>query len=417
MLTSPENDHTPAGGPVVSPHTAIGTPSVVTVTEPVTATHAAVTMDQMLTDTVQQGGSDLHVQVGLHPAIRVLGHVTMQQKYGVISGEALEQMIKAIVDTHSLAQFERDKEMNFAYEVAGVGRFRGNLSRQRGSVKVVFRHIPWRIPNFDELGLPVSIREWVHLKRGLVLFTGATGSGKSHSGAALIDAINSSRAAHILTVEDPVEFVHQSKQSLVAQRQLGDDTTSFAESVKNSMRQDIDVLQIGEIRDTATAEAALAVAETGHLVLSTLHTSSAEQTLHRLLDFFPANQQQVIRSKLAHSLHAVVCQQLLENCAGDGRVLNYEVMVASQAIRHMIRSDRIEQIKGHMETAPRTGPGAMITRDWHLAQLVRESRISPQTAAEASDDADSLAHHLGLRSVEQLLQMDADMFRDHPTHY
>jgi twitching motility protein PilT len=276
-------------------------------------------------------------------------------------------------------QFEEELELDFAYSVPGHARFRVNVFQQRDSVGAVMRMIPWEILPLDALGMPPVVEGFAHLKRGLVLVTGPTGSGKSTTLAAVIDQVNKTRRGHIMTIEDPIEFLHKHEGCLVNQREVGHDTHGFRTALKHVLRQDPDVILVGELRDLDTISVALTAAETGHLVFATLHTQSAQDTISRIVDVFPADQQQQVRTQLAATLQGVVCQALVKTVDGKGRVAALEVMVCNSGIRAMIRDDKLQQIQGALQAGARDG---MQTLNAHLASLVKTGRITYEAGAE-----------------------------------
>ena len=288
-------------------------------------------------------------------------------------------------------RFEEQKELDTSHSIAGVGRFRVNVAMQRGTVAAALRPIPHEIPTFETLGLPDSVRAFAELRRGLVLVTGPTGSGKSTTLASLIDIINRTKPLHITTVEDPIEFLHDHKRSIVTQREIGEDTFSFAESLRRVLRQDPDVILVGEMRDLETISTAITAAETGHLVFATLHTQDAPQTIDRIVDVFPTNQQEQIRVMLAATLEGVVTQQLIVNAEGNTRLPCAEVMVCTSAIRNLIRQSKTHQIYSLMQVG---GSYGMQTMDQGLARLVREGLISESIAYDRSQNEEDLRNHL-----------------------
>jgi twitching motility protein PilT len=292
---------------------------------------------------------------------------------------ALHRMIYSILTQKQREKFEQDLELDFAHAVPGRGRYRVNIYRQRDSIGAAFRPIPGDVRRLEDLGVPDSVAAFAALPRGFVLVAGPTGSGKSTTLAALIDLANRTRREHIMTVEDPIEFLHTHQASLINQREVGGDTHSFAQALKHVLRQDPDIILVGEMRDLETISVALTAAETGHLVLATLHTQDAAQTIDRIIDVFPAHQQQQVRVQLAGSLQGVVCQTLCKNREGGGRVMATEVLVATPAIRNLIREGKTHQIYSAMQAGAKHG---MHTMDQHLAELVRVNRISYEHGLE-----------------------------------
>ncbi|MFH1228747.1 MAG: PilT/PilU family type 4a pilus ATPase, partial [Planctomycetota bacterium] len=289
--------------------------------------HNMVSLETLLLEVVKQEGSDLHITVNSPPRIRISGRL-IDTEHEVLTPEDTKKLIYSILDSNQIAKFEKNLEMDMSFGIEGIGRFRVNVFRQRGVVGAVMRLIPTKIRNFDELGVPRQVCEKIcGTLKGLVLVTGATGSGKSTTLAAMVDYVNSTTKGHILTIEDPVEYVHNHKNCLVNQREVGSDTLEFKNALKTALRQDPDVVLIGEMRDQETTEAALTISETGHLAFATLHTSDAVQTINRIIDIFPSHQQSQVRTQLSFTLQAVFSQQLLPKSSGKGRVLSCEIMI------------------------------------------------------------------------------------------
>ncbi len=339
--------------------------------------------NELLKFMVEKKASDLHLIAGLQPAIRIRGELAAIADSERLTPDSAKELIFSVLTIHQKNMFENDpqsrNELDFAYGLAGVGRFRFNVHVQRGTVAASVRALADRIPTMDELGLTDSVKEFTRAKRGLVLVTGPTGSGKSTTLAALIDAINSTRRDHILTIEDPVEYLHRSKMSYVTQREVGaaGDTLSFRNALKYALRQDPDVILIGEMRDYETIGIAITSAETGHLVFGTLHTSSAAQTVSRIVDVFPTDQQSQVRVQLAGNLLGVVSQILLPKKDGSGRCMACEVLVANSAVRNNIRAGKVDSIYQTLQTAASEG---MQTMDQCLIRLCREGTIDYETA-------------------------------------
>jgi twitching motility protein PilT len=311
-------------------------------------------IDQFLRLLVQQGGSDLHLSCGNPPIIRVHGHL-QRIKFRELTAADMTTLILEVLSAEQRERFESSRDLDFAYEIPGVARFRGNAFVQHRGMGGVFRVIPSRIPSADELKLPQAIREFTRLNKGLVLVTGPTGSGKSTTLAAMIDLINQSRPDHILTIEDPIEFVHQPRVALVNQREVGPHTQSFASALKAALREDPDVILVGEMRDRETISLALTAAETGHLVFGTLHTNSAHKTVDRIIDIFSADQQDQVRAMLSESLRGVVAQQLLRKKGGGGRVAAHEILVGTPAVANLIREAKTYQLPSVIQTGKRDG--------------------------------------------------------------
>ena len=342
-----------------------------------------VSMEELLGLLVQRGGSDLHLSVGSPPKIRIDGRL-VDTDYEPLHPEINKKLIYSVLGPDQVAKFEKDLEIDFSFGVANLGRFRTNAFLQRGTVAAVLRVIPFEVFDFQTIGLPPKVCEWIcELPRGLVLCTGATGSGKSTTLAALVNYINEQRQSHIVTIEDPIEFLHRNKQSLINQREVGGDTHGFGRALKSVLRQDPDIVQIGEMRDLETIEAALTLAETGHLTFATLHTSDVAQTVNRIVDVFPAHQQQQIRTMLSFTLQAVVCQQLVPRATGKGRALAAEIMVCNPAIRALIRDNKAHQIMSIIQTGGAVG---MRTMNQSLFELYRAGTVSYEDALEKSAD-------------------------------
>ncbi len=348
-------------------------------------------LDDLLTYAVENGASDLHLANQLPPCIRIDGSLRPIEGLPRLDNEQIREMIYRILTQNLRERFEATKELDASHMIHGVGRFRVNVFQQRGSVGAVLRAIPHEIPAFDSLGLPDVVAAFAELRRGLVLVTGPTGSGKSTSLASLVNIINRSKPLHIMTVEDPIEFLHNHQRAIVNQREVGSDTESFAEALSHVLRQDPDVIHVGEMRDIETISTALTAAETGHLVFATLHTQDAPQTVDRIIDVFPTAQQDQVRIQLAGSLEAVVTQQLIISSTGLGRVPVAEVMVCSPAIRNLIRSAKTHQIYSLMQTG---GAQGMQTMDQGLARAVKAGRITEAVAFDRCHDPSELRDHL-----------------------
>jgi twitching motility protein PilT len=346
-------------------------------------------LDAFLQHLVQQEGSDLHLSCGNPPIIRVHGEM-QRVKYAPLTPPQMELLLFEILSEEQKAHYQETNDLDFAYEVPGVARFRGNVFMQHHGPGAVFRVIPSRIPTADELKLPTAIREFTHLNKGLVLVTGPTGSGKSTTLAAMIDLINESRGEHILTIEDPIEFVHPVKKALVNQREVGHHTRSFSTALRAALREDPDVILVGEMRDQETISLALTAAETGHLVFGTLHTNSAHKTVDRIIDTFPADQQEQVRAMLSESLRGVVAQQLLKK-KGGGRVAAHEILVGTPAVANLIREAKTFQIPSAIQTGKQHG---MMQMDQSLQALLAAGTIEPDEAYAKAQDKSLFRPHL-----------------------
>jgi len=329
-------------------------------------------IDDLLRKVVELNGSDLHMTVGVPPIVRVDGHLD-PLKYERMTAQDTQRMCYDILTDEQIQRFESTLELDFSYQVPRVARFRVNIFKERGNLAAALRRIPQQIPSLEELGLPNILREIANRPRGLILVCGPTGSGKSTTLAAMINQINSERSEHILTIEDPIEFVHPHKYSVVAQRELGMDTKSFANALKSALREDPDVILVGEMRDQETMQLAVTAAETGHLVFATLHTNSASQTVDRIVDVFPPGQQEQIRIQLSNNLEAVIVQQLLRKPNQPGRACALEIMMASPAIRNLIREGKSHQINSMIQISNNQG---MQTMDQCLRDLYAKGQIS-----------------------------------------
>ena len=353
-----------------------------------------ITMEELLALLVRQGGSDLHISVGSPPRVRVNGTL-MPVEHPALDGETTRRLATSILNSEQIARLDRELEVDCSFGIDGYGRFRVNTFYQRGSVACVLRAIPTGTPNFEQLGMPADVCTRIcGLASGLVLFTGVTGSGKSTSLAAMIDYINTTRNDHIVTIEDPIEFTHKHKRCMVTQREIGDDTKGFKPALKSVLRQDPDVVLVGELRDHETIEAALTLAETGHLTFGTLHTSDAVQTINRIIDVFPSHQQDQVRTVLSFSLEAVFSQKLIPTPRGDGRAMAAEIMMATPGIRALIRDDKAHQIYSHIQTGGSLG---MTTMSQSLANLVGAGKIRLKEAERVVSDTKEL--HSALKAA------------------
>ncbi len=325
---------------------------------------------------VEKGASDLHIGVRNKPILRINGDLVIQEDLPPVTDEETRQLLVDITTPEQLQQFQKEKELDFAYSVPGLARFRVNVLLQRSTLSFAFRVVPIKIPTLDELNMPPVMKQLAAKKRGLILVTGQTGSGKSTTMAALINHINETEPRNIITIEEPVEFLHQNKKCLISQREVGSDTNSFSRALVFAMRHDPDVVVIGEMRDLATISTAITAAETGHLVLATLHTYDAPQTVDRIIDVFPPEQQPQIRIQLAQIIEAVISQTLLHKIGG-GRVAALEIMLGTQATRFLIREGKSHQLHSTMQTATREG---MQILDQDLARLVINRKITTEEA-------------------------------------
>src|SRR2546422_7776919 len=325
-------------------------------------------IDELLEHMVARNASDLHVTVGTPPVIRVRGEVERVEEYAPLTPEETQELLYRILSSEQQKTLEIKRQLDFSHSIPGLARFRVNVYFQRESIGAAFRLIPAEIKTLEELGIPATLHQLAEKPRGLVLVTGPTGSGKSTTLAAIIDEINRNRSEHILTIEDPIEFLHRHKRCIVNQREIGPDATSFAEALRAALRQDPDVILVGEMRDLETIATALTAAETGHLVFGTLHTQSAPSTIDRIIDVFPAEQQEQVRIQIASSLQGVVTQALLPTADGQGRVPALEVLLPDAAVRNLIRQAKIEQVYSIMQT--NTGRG-MQTMEQSLADLIQ----------------------------------------------
>lgn len=343
-------------------------------------------IDYLLNRTVALGGSDLHIKAGSKPYIRVHGDLICLEDEEPFTTDSSKAEVFALLTESQKRKFEKDLELDFAYEIPGFARFRGNVYRQRGCVQAAFRVIPGKIQTFEELGVPRIVESFCERPRGFVLMTGPAGSGKSTTQAACIDYINHKFASHIVTVEDPIEFIHTEDKALIRQREIENDTLSFANALKYVLRQDPDVILVGEMRDLETIHLAITAAETGQLVFGTLHTADAVQTIDRIIDVFPIHQQQQIRMQLSVNLVGVISQTLVRRADGQGRVAAFEVLAGVGAVRNLIRENKTYQIYSILQTGTRMG---MMTLDQSLANLVKKKVVTYDDAlAKAKDRAE-----------------------------
>ena len=393
----------PSGGAGTATHSGVGTashpggpPASSGVANGTGAAPAAalpqLNLRALLEEVIDRGASDLHVTVGERAMLRIDGDIIPARSAHVLSGRDTLQLAYSVLTEGQKKRFELDDELDFSFGIASLSRFRGNLFKQRGQVAMVVRRIPMLIPTCAELKLPAAIVRFAEKPRGLVLVTGPTGSGKSTTLAALIDKINKERQAHILTVEDPIEFVHKHQQSIVNQREVGTDTRSFAAALKSALREDPDVILVGEMRDLETIHAAITIAETGHLAFATLHTNSAAEAVNRIIDVFPSHQQSQVRAQLAFSLEGIVTQVLLPRLNGKGRVMACEVLVVTPAIRALIRDDKIHQVYSMMQAGKKFG---MQTLNDSLYQLYVSREVAEEDCVRVSGDPAEFLRMIG----------------------
>jgi len=357
------------------------------VSAPADGQRASVNLHQLLKAMLDKGASDLHITTGSPPQLRIDGELVPLRLPPLDPVQTKQLCYSVLTDAQKL-RFEEDQELDLSFGVKNLARFRGNVFMQRGAVAAAFRVIPFQVKSFQELGIPPVVADLVAKPRGLILVTGPTGSGKSTTLAAMIDKINQEEHLHIVTIEDPIEFLHPHKNSVVNQRELGADTQSFKRALKHILRQDPDVVLIGEMRDLETIEAALTIAETGHLAFATLHTNSAVQTINRIIDVFPPYQQSQVRAQLSFVLEGILCQSLLPRASGAGRVMALEILIPNAAIRNLIREDKLHQIYSQMQIGQ--GKHGMQTFNQSLAALFLRRQITLEEAMTRTSDPEEL---------------------------
>jgi twitching motility protein PilT len=346
------------------------------------------TLIELLSKMTEMGGSDLHLRTNSPPQVRLHGRLQVLEGYAPLTPVDTKQLAYSVLSDVQKKQFEEKLELDFSFGLKGLTRFRVNIFNQKGTVGAVLRAIPFEIRSFDDLGLPPVVADLCLKPRGLILVTGPTGSGKSTTLASMIDKINIARHEHILTIEDPIEFLHEHKNCVVTQRELGPDTYSFGDALRSALRQDPDVVLVGEMRDLETIELALRVAETGHLTFATLHTNTAASTINRIIDVFPAGQQGQIRTQLSLVLEGIMCQSLLRKATGDGRVMALEVLIPNSGVRNLIRDDKIHQIYSLMQTGG--DKYGMQTLNQSLASLFQKRLITFEAALAITQNAEEL---------------------------
>jgi twitching motility protein PilT len=374
-------------GPIERPDEAATPPPEHDYSSPKRAIH------ELLQSVVETQASDLHLIAGTRPLLRVHGELTEMMQWAQVTPMDVQSLVYAILPDAHRSRLEEKLELDCAYSMPQSARFRLNVYYQRGSIAAAFRIIPHDIKSVEELGLPTVVRDLARLQRGLVVVTGPTGAGKSTTLAAMVDIVNRERKAHILTVEDPIEFLHKHGRAAVSQREVGPDTHGFAPALKHALRQDPDVILVGEMRDLETISTAITAAETGHLVLATLHTQDAPQAIDRIIDVFPPSQHQQMRIQLAVTMQGVIAQQLLPTSDGGGRVVAAEVLVVTPAVRNLIREGKIHQVYSAMQAGRKFG---MVTMDAALANLVADGRITQAVAAQHAFNAEELSRLMGV---------------------
>ena len=359
----------------------------------------------LLEEMLQKGASDLHITAAEKPKLRVDGDMVDSSIPDIMTPKDTLQLAYSVLTENQKKRFETEDELDFSFGIQNLARFRGNVFKQRGCVAMVIRMIPFNVRTFQDLGLPPIIAKLSERPRGLILVTGPTGSGKSTTLAAIIDKINKERKGHIITVEDPIEFIHKHQSCIVNQREIGTDTKTFASALKYALREDPDVILVGEMRDLETVAAALTIAETGHLVLATLHTNSAAESINRVIDVFPSSQQSQVRAQLAFVLEGVITQTLLPKLKGRGRSMAAEIMVATPAIRALIRDDKVHQIYSAMQSGKKFG---MQTMNDALFQLYTAREVSQEECERVSHDPKEFLRMIGITPLEDQEMSSAD---------
>ena len=357
-----------------------------------------VNLRMLLEEMIERGASDLHITAGERAKLRIDGDIGNSKAEYVLSPKDTLQLAYSVLTENQKKRFEQENELDFSFGIQNLARFRGNCFKQRGCVSMVVRQIPFSIKTFQDLGLPPVMAKLAEKPRGLVLVTGPTGSGKSTTLAAMIDKINRERKGHIITVEDPIEFIHRHQGCIVNQREVGTDTNSFQSALKYALREDPDVILVGELRDLDTIQSALTIAETGHLCLATLHTNSAAESINRMIDVFPSHQQSQVRAQLAFVLEGVVTQTLLPKAKGRGRAMACEIMVCTAAIRALIRDDKVHQIYSMMQSGQKYG---MQTMNNALYQLYQNREVSVEECVRVSSDPNEFLRMIGQPPMEE----------------
>ena len=370
-----------------------------------------VNLRALLEEMIEKEASDLHITAGERPKLRVDGDMTDSSAPEILTAKDTLQLAYSVLTENQKKRFETEDELDFSFGIQNLARFRGNVFKQRGCVAMVIRMIPFNVRTFQELGLPAVIAKLAERPRGLILVTGPTGSGKSTTLAAIIDKINKERKGHIITVEDPIEFIHRHQACIVNQREIGTDTKTFASALKYALREDPDVILVGEMRDLETVAAALTIAETGHLVLATLHTNSAAESINRIIDVFPSNQQSQVRAQLAFVLEGVITQTLLPKAKGRGRCMAAEIMIATPAIRALIRDDKIHQIYSAMQSGKKFG---MQTMNDALYQLYTSREVSQEECERVSSDPKEFLRMIGVTPLEDQEMGSSDRPQQQP---